>query len=506
MKRYLMGLDAGTTAFKAALFGADKELIASVTTDYDLMTPSDDRVEFPAQAYWEAFCGTVKSLLQKAGVSGEHVAAIAISSQGETLISLDADGRPVGNAIVWLDNRAVREADELRECFGRERVYSVTGQADMLATWPAAKILWLQRNRAEDFRRTAKLLLLEDYLLYRLTGRYVGEPNLWASSAMLDIHRGEWWREMLEALNLSEASLPELRQCGARVGSVLPESAAECGLSVNTEVATGALDQTCNAIGCGLTMPGVICETTGSCLAVSAILDSFVPFDESMQITCQNHAVPGRYTVLLWSQSAGMTHKWFAKEFYPDCADLDAAFERMNGEIEKVPMGCDGVTMLPHITGAANPEYDSNARGVFCGITPGVGRAQFGRAIFEAVACMLRTNIEQLEALGARVDSVYCMGGGARSRMWLQIKADIAQKSMIPLRARESACLGAAILAGKAIGVYDSVDWTPAEMENAEQIRPNPDQRAAADVVYGKYVELYRALKPWFSYSAENRA
>ena len=180
MKRYLMGLDAGTTSFKAALFDEERNLAASVTTDYDLLTPDENIVEFSAEAYWQIFCDTTKRLLEKANVRGEQVEAFALSSQGETLIALDALGRPVGNAIVWLDNRAGREADELRERFGREAIYCMTGQADMLATWPAAKILWLKRNRAGDYRRTAKFLLLEDYLLYRLTGRCVGEPNLWA--------------------------------------------------------------------------------------------------------------------------------------------------------------------------------------------------------------------------------------------------------------------------------------------------------------------------------------
>ena len=119
---------------------------------------------------------------------------------------------------------------------------------------------------------------------------------------------------------------------------------------------------------------------------------------------------------------------------------------------------------------------------------------------------MLRSNIEQLERLGARFDSVYCMGGGAKSPLWLQIKADIAGKDMIPLRARESACLGAAILAGKAIGVYDSIDWKPEELESARPVCANPENKAAAEIVYRKYGELYRALKPWFQFSAENRA
>ena len=502
MKRYLLGIDAGTTAFKAALFDEEKNLIAAGQRDYALLTPAPNIVEFPAEAYWQIMCELIRELLAGTDLSAGEVAALALSSQGETLICLDEDGHPIGNAIVWLDNRATAQADELRERFGVREVYEQTGQADMLATWPAAKILWLRQAHPEQFARARKYLLLEDYLMYCLTGRMVGEPNLWASSAMMNIHTSQWWPEMLDALGIASEQLPELLPCGTEVGTLTLAAAEGTGLPAKTMVVTGALDQTCNAIGCGLTRPGVICETTGSCLAVSAVLDRFVPYDAQRPITCQNHSVPGRYTVLLWSQSAGMTLKWFAKNFYPEYENLDDAFNQINLDGAQVPMGCDGLTMLPHLNGAANPEYDPAARGVFCGATLEHGRGHFARAILEAVACMLRRNLEQIDGMGIRYDEVFCMGGGAKSPLWLQIKSDVTGKTMRPLRARESACLGAAILAGVGVGVFDSVDWTADELAASKRFEPEERQSAACDALYRRYVGLYDALKEYFERNA----
>lgn len=502
MKRYLLGLDAGTTAFKAALFDEHRNFIAVHQKDYTLLTPAQNFVEFPAESYWLIFCELIRELLSKTEISVCDIVALAISSQGETLICLDKENQPIGNAIVWLDNRATAQADALRSKFGIQEVYEQSGQADMLATWPAAKILWLKENRPEQYAETKTYLLLEDYLLLRLTGKLVGEPNLWASSTILNMHTACWWPEMLGTLGITAGQLPELLPCGTKVGTLTAEARQATGLSARTIVVTGALDQTCNTIGCGLTLPGMICETTGSCLAVSAVLDHFVHYDEKLPITCQNHAVPGRYTVLLWSQSAGMTLKWFAKQFYPDFKELDAAFDQINAEAAKVPMGCSGLTMLPHLTGAANPEYDAAARGVFSGVTLEHGRGHFARAVMEAVACMLRRNLEQIASMGIRFDEVFCMGGGAKSPLWLQIKADITGKAMRPLRSLESACLGAAILAGVGAEIYDSIDWKSDNLERSDRLAPDFQQKDECDALYLRYIRLYDALKGYFAENA----
>jgi len=501
MSRYLMGVDAGTTSFKGAIFDENRALIAVHQLDYTLLTPAADWVEYPAEEYWARFVELTHALLEKSGVAAKDIEALSISSQGETLIPLDRDGRPLGNAIVWLDNRAAREADDLRAALGRRAVYEYSGQADMLATWPAAKILWLRRNRPEQYANTKTYLLLEDWLFYRLTGRLVGEPNLWASSAMLNIHDARWQRGVLDEIGVGEDQLPQILPCGTPIGRLLPEAAGQTGLSEATLAVTGALDQTCNTIGAGITLPGSVCETTGSCLAVSATLPTFAAWREDQPITCQNHAVPGRYTVLLWSQSAGMVFKWFAKGFYPEFAgDLDAAFAQMNRDAASVPAGSEGLIMLPHLNGASNPEFDPHAKGVFFGATLQHSRAHFTRAIMEAVAFMLRRNSTQLASLGARFDRMYCMGGGSKSPLWLSIKASVTGCSMIPLSVRESGCLGAALLAGVGAGWYPDIDRAAEGLAlTGDEIAPDPSLRACYDDAFERYVSLYETLKPFFA-------
>ena len=233
VKEYLSSLskEYGDTIMLAYGGGSIKKngIYDEVTTI--LKASGKNIVEFPAEEYWRLFCELIQALLAQSGICAEQIAALAISSQGETLFCLDSAGQPQGNGIVWLDNRAFLEADQLRERFGRQAVYEKTGQADMTATWPAAKILWLRKNRPQEFARTHKFLLLEDYLLYRLTGRYVGEPNLWASSAMLDIHTARWWPEMLETLGLDAQRLPEILPCGSAVGCVTARAARIWGWS-----------------------------------------------------------------------------------------------------------------------------------------------------------------------------------------------------------------------------------------------------------------------------------
>lgn len=501
MSKYILGVDAGTTSFKGAIFDEDRQCVAVEQLDYTLITPKPDYVEFTCEQYWEAFCNITKALLKSSGLNSEDIVSVAISSQGETLISLDKDNNPVGNVIVWLDNRAVKEAEALKEKFGLKAVYEYSGQADMCATWPAAKILWIKNNCPEQFAKTAKFMLLEDYLMFRLTGKIVGEPNLWASSAMLNIHDASWWKEMLDEIGVCPEKLPAIQPCGTPVGNVIEAAAKDSGLSVSTLVSTGALDQTCNTIGAGITLPGSVCETTGSCLAVSATLDKFIPYSEEMPITCQNSAVPGRYTVLLWSQSAGMVFKWFAKGFYPEFAgDLDKAFAQMNIDAAEIPAGCDGLVMLPHLSGASNPEFDLNARGVFCGATLLHDRRHFTRAIMEAIAYMLRRNTDQLLGLGASFDKLYCMGGGSKSPLWLKIKASVTGCGMIPLKVKESGCLGAALLGAVGKGIYKDID-TAAEglIKTGAEIAPDTSVKADYDKGYASYIALYDALKPYFA-------
>ena len=495
MEELLLGIDVGTTSVKASLYTPSHFQVVSACRNYTLETPENNLVEFPAEEYWNIVCQMTRELMERA--QGK-VTALSLSCQGETLICVDQSAKPLRKAIVWLDNRAEKEADELKMMFSAQSIYEVCGQADMVATWPAAKILWIRRKEPELFRQTARYLLLADYLMLRMTGKAIGDSNLWASSAMLDIHTGRWWLEMLDYLGLKKDRLPTIVPCGTPVGRLRLEAAEQMGLPADCLAVAGALDQTCNMIGCGLTRSGSILETTGSCLAVGAVLDRFIPYKPGIKLTCQNFALPGSYTVLQWSQSAGMTLKWFAQRFYPEESDMETVYHEIDREAEKVPPGSEGLVMLPHLTGAANPEYDSNATGVFAGIRLGHGRAHFARAVMEAVGCMLRRNLEQISSLGIQQDHIYCAGGGASSGLWLQIKADLTGKTMVPIKTRDSACHGAAILAGVGSGLMDSIHWGAPPSDGRETM-PEVSNRTVYEETYRNYILLYEAMKQYFA-------
>jgi xylulokinase len=499
---YLLGIDAGTSSFKAALFDHEGRLIAKYNEGYSLVTPAPSIVEFPADGYWELCRNVIRGLLQSTGP--KPVDAVAISSQGETLICLDRGGNPLRNAIVWLDNRSDAEADELRERFTLREVYERTGQSDVAATWPSTKILWLGKHEPEVFGKTSKFLLLEDYLIYKLTGEYAAEKSLLCSSLLLDIRQGRWWSEMLDYLGVTPGQLPRVEDSGVAVGRLTGEAAEETGLDKGTPVVTGALDQTAGLIGAGALKPGSVLETTGSCLAVCAGIDRMPPYDPARIVTCQCHAVPGAYYLLFWAQTAGIVLKWFKENFFMLEEERAAAegrdvFEEIEREALLAPAGSDGMIMLPHLSGAAGPEYNPHAKGVFYGITLRHGRPHFTRAIMESIAYIINRYVRILEELGVRVDEIRSIGGGAKTKLWNAIKADVTGKNLVTVDCEEASCLGAALLAGAGCGVFHSVrDARPAETAVRERYEPDLRHGEIYRKRYDEYLKLYESLEDMF--------
>jgi xylulokinase len=498
---YLLGLDAGTTSFKAVLFSEEGREIASASSEYTLLTPEANIVELEAERYWEECKLVLEEICRKAGT--RDIKALAISSQGETLIPVGEDGKPLRRAIVWLDNRSEAEAEILRGEFGRRNVFEITGQPDLVPTWPATKILWMKRNEPHIFDKVHKYLLVEDYLIYRLTGKFIAECSLLSSSLLFDIGRKAWWEEMLEFLGISEELLPEIRESGEVVGEVRGDVSREIGLPDRVLVVTGALDQAASTIGAGNIKPGIVTESTGAALAICATIDEPL-FDPENRIPCHYHAVRDKYYLLPWCQTAGMALKWFRDEFCQyerEKASEEGmeAYKLMDDEASSVPPGSEGVLMLPHLMGAACPEFNPNARGCYFGFSLSTTKAHFIRALLEAVAFMLRRNLEILEELGVEVHEIRAIGGGARSELWNEIKADVAGKPLLTLNLTETACLGAAILAGVGIGIFPSLEAACERMVRVKRrFLPDEKNRLIYQRGYEGYVKLYEAVKHLF--------
>ena len=431
-KMNLLGIDIGTTSLKAVLFDETGKNLAGVNYDYTLSTVGD-RVEFDPKEY-------IRIVKKAIGEIGEKypIDAIAVDTQGETMILTDEKGEPTMPAIVWLDNRATKEADEIRAHFGQKTIYEVTGQAETTGGWPACKLVWVQRNLPEVWKKTRKVFLLEDWVLWALSGEFVTEPTLQSSSIYLDIRTRAWWKEMLDFIGVPEEYLPKVVPSGTKIGSY--------GKAM---VVTGALDQIAGAIGVGVVDESAVSEMTGTIMAICATTDTIPPFDPKSVIPCHLHAVEGKYVRLLWSSTAGMALKWYRNTFAKDLS-----FRELDEEAAKVPAGSEGLTMLPYLTGSTMPVYNPDARGAFWGVTLAHTRGHFARAILEAVAFTLKDN---LDCIHAKADQIRITGGGATSPLWAQIKADVTGIRLATLEEKESACLGTALLAGVGAGLFENV-------------------------------------------------
>ncbi len=426
-----LGIDFGTTSVKAVLFDEKLNEIATASEDYKV-NASGNIVELPAEKYWSLLQNALGTIGNKSSID-----CLAIDTQCETLILTDEDGNPVRDAIVWLDNRATEEAEIIEKHFGRKKVYEITGQPEVTATWPACKLLWVKRNEPEVWAKTKKIFLLEDYLLYKLTGKFITEKTLQSSTIYFDIKGDKWWSEMLDFIGVSEDQLPALEDSGKLIGEY-----------DGIKVVTSVMDQVAGAIGAGVISKGTVSAMTGTTMAIYVPTDTMPPFSEDSFVPC-HYSFDGGFALLSWSPTAGMALKWMRDNFLKD-----QPFEELSDMADSIDVGCDGLTFLPYLCGSTMPKYNPEARGSFTGITPEHTPAHFVRSIMESVACMLKSN---LDYLGVPVNEIRVMGGGAKSSVWCNMKTDITGKKLVTLKNKEAACLGSAILAGVGAGVFASV-------------------------------------------------
>jgi xylulokinase len=498
-RQYILGLDAGTTAFKGILVNEDGSVISTASREYSLKFSGSDIVEIDPEVYWQSTVGIIRQLLAENSIPPELIKALAFSSQAETMVCVDDKGRPLRNAIVWMDNRSVSQAEAMKKDWPGQAILEKTGQTEILPLWPATRIMWLRDREPAIFKKIHKFLLVADYLLFRLTGTYASEQSLVSSTLYYDIVNKCYWDDMLDYLGISTRHLPAVYPSGTSLGKITSLAADETRLSHDTMIVTGAYDHPAGAIGSGNIRTGIISETTGTAMAMVVTLDEPM-LKESRNLPCQCHAIPGKYFLLPYGQTAGMVLKWFRDVFCQEEVKLaektdEDPYQLLGSLAEKISPGAEGLIMLPHLMGAGSPEFDMHVKGVFAGISPGLGKAHFIRAIMESVAFMVRRNIESLRESGISVSEIRALGGGARSSLWNQIKADVTGVPYVTLESAESACLGAAILAGTGSGTWPDIRQACTRVVKIkDRFLPDPAKSAVYDPVYSRYISLYDHL------------
>lgn len=465
----LLGIDIGTTSVKTAAFNDSLEMKCSLTADYTLDSHGDI-VEFDGEKYWEIVKGEIEKVKRELTVD-----ALAVDTQCETLILTDEKGTPVRPAIVWLDNRATAEAEIIEKQFGHKRVYEVTGQPEITATWPACKLLWVKRNEPEVWARVKKVFLLEDWILFKMTGKFVSEKTLQSSTIYFDIHKGEWWDEMLDFIGVEKEMLPELHSSAELVGEY-----------EEAKVVTGAIDQIAGAIGAGVVKKGTVSVMTGTTMVIFMPSDSVPEYDPKSIVPC-HYNYDDKYCLLSWTPTAGMALKWFRNAL---CENF--SFRELDELADAVPAGSDGLTFLPYLCGSTMPKYNPLARGSFTGLTTEHTRGHFVRSVMESVACMLKSN---LDYLGLDVSEIRAMGGGANSPLWCQMKADMTGKRLVTLKNKETACLGSAILAGVGIGLFESAVKATERLELDRVFEPKDTDYSECYERYLEYDKILNVVK-----------
>ncbi len=497
---FLLGLDIGTTSVKAAIFDLAGKCLGMGIQDYRLATPAPDRVELDPEHYWTSACRVVNEAMAEAGTAPDSILAVGVSSQGETTLSVDQAGKPLYPALVWLDHRALEEARTLDRILGEE-AYAYTGIPTIDPTWTACKIAWIRDHEPDVFRRTHRFLLVQNFIIQRMTGAFVTDGGVACTSLLLDINTHTWWDRALEAVGLSPDQLPDLKHIGEVAGPLTREAAEAMGLSPGLPVVLAGMDQIAGAVGAGNLSPEIISESTGGALTLHVTVDR-PDLDPEGRIPVYLHALPGKYLFDPVCETGGMALKWFrdvfcqsemarAREINQDAYDLITAMA------DRIAPGCDGLVMLPHLTGAFSPEYEPAARGVFAGFTLAHEKGHFARAVLEAVAFMLRRNIDLVRGSGVQLQEIRSTGGGARSPLWRQIKSDVCQLPVASLQVEDTALLGDVMLAGMAVGAFENLhEAADAMVSLGERIHPNPDNRDVYDAAFNRYVRLFDAIVP----------
>jgi xylulokinase len=470
----LVGLDVGTTGVKALALARDGRVLARAERDYPLSSPRPGWSEQDPEDWWRAS----ESALAAVGADG--AAGIGLSGQMHGLVALDERERVVRPAILWNDQRTAEEVAEIERRIGLERLVALTGNR-ALTGFTAPKLLWLRRHEPEAYARTRHVLLPKDYVRLRLTGERAIDVADASGTLLFDVAHRRWSQEVLEALELPPELLPRALESPAVSGQT----------DGDVPVAAGAGDQAAGALGVGVDGPGPISVVLGTSGVVFAALPSFQADPQArLHVFC--HAVPGAWHAMGVMLSAAGSLRWFRDAFAPA-----AAYDDLVGEAARVEPGAGGALFLPYLSGERTPHADPNARGAFAGLALGHGRGHLARAVLEGVAYGLRDSLELLRELGVRPEVGRASGGGARSRLWLEIVASVLGLPLELTAVEEGAAYGAALLGGVAAGVFADVhEAVAACVRVQDRIEPNEAWRETYEAGYARYRALYPALEP----------
>ncbi|NCC44937.1 MAG: carbohydrate kinase, partial [Clostridia bacterium] len=459
--------------------------------------PKPGWAEQDPREWWDAVCKAIKETLMQGNIDPQEIAGIGIDGQSWSAIAIDKEGEVLTNTPIWMDTRTQDICDRLTEKIGKEKIFQLAGNS-LQPSYTTAKIVWYRENLPEVYKKIDKILQSNSYIAFMLTGQISQDLSQGYGLHCFDMRTGTWDEKMCEELEIPRHCLPDIVSSDTIVGRVTAKAAFQTGLLEGIPVVAGGLDAACGTLGAGVLHDGETQEQGGQAGGMSICMDTF---ESDPNLILGFHVIPDKWLLQGGTVGGGGVMRWFEREF----ADYERSREgvcgksslvQLNEIAEEIAPGSEGVVFLPYMAGERSPIWNPDAKGVFYGLDFSKTKGHMVRSCMEGVAYALRHNLEVAEHAGAKAEVLRAMGGSANSLLWTQIKADITGKPIIVPSSDTATTLGAAMLAGVAVGMYK--DYEEAVALTVKETRrhvPNIDNKKVYDKNYRTYLTLYHSLE-----------
>jgi xylulokinase len=492
---YLIGLDIGTTSTTGILIRLPAEVVGLVSRPVTLTSRHPGWAEEDPEEWWSNVCGITGELVKTEGFETDQLAGIGVAGMVPALVVLDSGGRLLRPSIQQSDGRCGEEVDLLRREIDESSFVDIAGNG-ITQQLIAAKLRWLERHEPAVFRSIATVLGSYDYINWRLTGSRTIEQNWALEGGLIDLRSNTISDALRAHTHLPASTFPRLARSTDIVGHVSDTAAAETGLPAGVPVVAGAADLIASALAAGLVKPGDALLKFGGSIDVLVATDRHRP-DRRMFL--DYHLVPGLYVPNGCMSTGGSGLNWFANNFAAATKTHAASqglsvHQYLDRLDEEIPAGANGVRIIPYFLGEKTPVHDPSARGAITGLSLNHGIPHLWRALLEAYAYAIAHHIDVLSDMGHRLERFRACDGGASSRVWMQIVADVIGKPVQLLEGHPGSCLGAAWTAAMGVGVADLWSGVEKFVLEGDLIHPNHGNGPTYSAGYTYFRETHRQL------------
>ncbi len=486
-----LAIDVGTGSVRSALVDRNGDIVAFQAKEYSQIVPRPGWAEQRPGDWWEGAVQTTRAVIRLVTGAAERIAAIAACGQMHGTVLIDAHGEPVLDTVpLWNDKRTRELVEIFQQRYAVDELMRITANPPASA-WQAFKLAWIKENHPEAYRRATTLLMPKDYLNFKLTGERVVDYPEASCSFLFDYRDNAWSRKITELLGLNYELLPPLKLPAELIGAVSREAAEITGLREGTPVVTGVGDFPASLLGSGVMRPGIASDSTGT----STLVTLCTPRPTIDPTITNVMSVDGRnwnaFTIL---DAGGDAMRWARRAFHEN----EYSYEKIIQLAQSAPAGSAQLLFLPYLNGERLGVHQ-NARAQFFGLTSGHGAAHLHRAVMEGVAFAARRNLRLMKAAGHPIERLVASGGGAKTSLWLEIKASIYGCPIVVPKKAECGVVGCAILAGLATGAFGDFEEALGRcVEFGPEIKPNLDWMKSYERLGELFDDLLEASQPFY--------